>query len=883
MSALLLQTKLHIPQPRPDLVSRHHLTERLNQGLVGKEDRFARRLTLLSAPAGFGKTTLAAEWLDGLERPFGWLCLDEGDSDPARFFTYLVAALQTIDPGIGRAVQAMLRAPQSPPQQALLTSLVNDISTTPTPFALVLDDYHLIRALPIHQQLRFLLEHLPPSMHLVIVSREDPPLPLSRLRARGQMVEIRQDDLRFTTDEAADFLLRVIGLELPAADIAALHRRTEGWIAGLQLAALSLRGRGDVRRFVDSLTGSHRYILDYLMEEVFQQQSADVQDFLLKTSILDRFTAPLGNAVTQREDSRGILLTLEQANLFIVPLDDSRQWYRFHRLFADLLREQLRRVEMDVPISELHRRASRWYEAEGLQNDAVSHALAASDWRRAAGLILEVEEAMLRRGEVVTLLGWLRALPDEALRRHPKLYMSYSWALILTGQLDDAESTLIDAERVAQDVGERDRQMALMADVISAQAFIARTRGDDARTIELSQRALSLLPEESLAGRAVVAVNLGIAHWSSGHLAEAERALLEAEQAARHSRNHYARLTALGFLGAVQGAQGRLHEAEAWLRQAIQAGGGSPPTALAHDTLGALLYEWDDLEAASNHVKRGIELGARSGNVETQIGGYRILARLRQGQGDSRGALEAIEHAHNLAREKDVSSLMRARNAACHVQIALAQGDLPTALHWADRVTEPADGSRFHPLLGLTSTRLHLAQREKAAAAEKLEDCYKTAVDAGWWFGAVEVRSLQALAAPTVDEALTFLGHGLALAEPEGYVRTFVDKGEPMAELLRRAGERDLAPEYVRRLLGAFSPPAMPLRPATQPLIEPLSERELEVAALLVDGLTYQEIAHTLFISVNTVKTHLKNIYGKLGVHDRQEAVDKAGELGLLP
>jgi LuxR family maltose regulon positive regulatory protein len=786
----------------------------------------------------------------------------------------------------------MLQSPQPPPVEALLTGLINDIAAAPDPFLLVLDDYHLIHTLPIHQQLAFLLEHQPAHMHLVIASREDPPLPLSRLRARAQMVEIRQADLTFTPVEAAAFLRRTMGLELSAADVATLQRRTEGWVAGLQLAALSVRGSDDAERLIGSFAGSHRYILDYLVEEVFSGQPDHIRGFLLKTSILDRFTAALCDAVrfgdsdaaaAERVSSREILLELDHANLFMVPLDACRKWYRFHRLFADLLRQQLRRADFDVPVSELHRRASRWYEAEGFQSDAVKHALAARDWERAAGLILGAEDRMLRRGEVVTLLGWLQALPDEALRSHPQLYLSTSWALILTGQLDAAESTLAAAERVAQDIGCGEGQAASLGAIASAQAFSARTRGDDARTIEMSQRALSLLPEEDLAGRSIVAVNLGIAHWSSGHLTEAEQALREAEQAARQSRNHYARLTALGFLGAVQGAQGRLHKAEAWLRQAIREGGGATPTALAHDTLGALLYEWDDLDAATEHLERGIELGARSGNVETQIGGYRILSRLRQAQGDASGALEAIREAHKLAREKDVSPLMRARNAACHTQIALAQGDLPVALRWAEQVTEAADGSRFYPLLGLTPARLCLAQGEKAAAAEQLEAWYDTAVRAGWQYGVVEVRALQAMAAPTVDEALPFLADALARAEPEGYVRTFVDKGEPMGELLQEAARRGLAPAYTRRLLDAFlHPPAHP-RLVTQPLIEPLSERELEVLKHLAHHKTNQEIAQALVISINTVKTHLKNIYGKLGVHDRREAVAKAQELDLLP
>ncbi len=875
MATPLLTTKLYIPPVRPELVPRSRLIERLNAGLH-------RKLTLISAPAGFGKTTLVTEWLDNAERPFAWLSLDEDDNDPARFFTYLLAALQRIDTDIGQAAQAMLQAPQPPSPETFLTSLINDIAATPHPFALVLDDYHLIHTLPIHQQLAFLLEHQPPSMHLVIVTREDPPLPLSRLRARGQTVEIRQADLRFTEEETADFLQRVMRLELSPTDVTALQRRTEGWVAGLQLAALSLRGRDDVHRLVQSFTGSHRYILDYLIEEVFQRQPAGVQDFLLKTSILDRLTAPLCDAVAEREDSREVLLALEQANLFVVPLDESRQWYRYHRLFADLLRQQLRAVGMESLAPELHKRASQWYEAAGFPADAVNHALAGSDWERAAALILDVGESMLKRGEVATLLGWFQALPDEEVHTRPELCLSYSWALILTGQPDAAESYLGQAEEVVQD------DVPLLGDIVSAQAYIARIRGDVRHTIELSQRALSLLPQTDPNARSIVALNLGIAHWSSGHLAEAEQALKEAEHAADKSGNTYARLTALGFLGVVQAAWGRLHQAAESCRQAIRSGEGSPATALAHNDLSALLYEWNDLEAAADHLQQGIELGQRGGNVEIQIGGYRTLARVKQAQGDASAALDALQKTHQLAREVDVHPLERARNAACHVQVALAQNDLATATRWAEQVTKDADGSLFYPRLGLTQARLLLARNEKAAAAEQLEALYEKAVQAGWQFGVVEVRVLQALAAPTPDQALAFLADGLALAESEGFIRTFVDKGEPMAELLRQAAPQGITPDYVAKLLSAFeaeapvpsAPP--PPRPPAQPLIEPLSDRELEILHLLADGQTNREIAQALCVSVNTVKTHLKNIYGKLGVSSRREAAAKARRLGLV-
>jgi LuxR family maltose regulon positive regulatory protein len=882
MTVVLLTTKLHMPPVRLELVPRRRLMEQLNAGLH-------RKLILISAPAGFGKTTLVAEWVEGGAHPFAWLSLDERDNDPARFLTYLLAALQGIDASIGRSAQAMPQGPQPAPPEVLLSSLINDIAATPHPFVLILDDYHLIQSLVIHQQIGFLLEHQPDQMHLVIASREDPLLPLSRLRARGQMVEIRQADLQFTPEEAAEFLCQTMQLELSPSHITALQQRTEGWIAGLQLAALSIRGTDDVPSLIQSFTGSHRYILDYLIEEVFERQPADVQDFLLRTSVLDRFTASLCDAVTGRDDSGEVLLALEQGNLFIVPLDEARQWYRYHRLFGELLVQQLRIAGMQDLAPQLHRRASRWFEAAGSPDDAVHHALKASDWERAAALILDNSEAMLKRGEVTTLLGWFRALPDDALRASPKLCYEYSWPLILAGQITAAESYLGQAEQSVHD------DAFLLGSIAAAQAYIARARGDGRRTIELSQRALSLLPSDAATQRSVVAVNLGIALWSSGQLAEAEQALEEADRTAQQSGNTYARLTALNFLGAIRAAWGRLHQAAESLQRAIRVGEGSPAIALAHNTLSALLYEWNDLEAAAQHVQQGIELSQRSGNAEVQIGSYRTLALLKQGQGDGAAALDAVGEAHRLARSSDVPPLMHIRNAACHVRVALAQGDLAAATRWAEQVTEDADAAPFYPLLGLTPVRLHLARGEREAAADALEALYDTAAGAGWQYGMVEVRVLQALAAPTPSIALAFLADALTMAQPAGYMRTFLDKGESMAELVRMAAAQGIAPDYVSRLLAAFdgeaehqwrmpTPVPFPLSsgPRPSPLVDPLSERELEVLQLLTEGQTYREIAQALLVSVNTVKTHLKNIYSKLGVRSRREAAAEARSLGLI-
>jgi LuxR family maltose regulon positive regulatory protein len=576
-----------------------------------------------------------------------------------------------------------------------------------------------------------------------------------------------------------------------------------------------------------------------------------------------------------------MLRALEQGNLFLVLLDASRRWYRYHHLFADLLRHRLNRTATPDFVAQLHTRASRWYEAQGLLEDAISHALTIADWERAAALIRDAGESMLKQGKVTTLLGWCQALPDREICAQPELCLSYSWALILTGQIDAAETRLAAAEQADQDVP------ALLGDVLAAQAYIARARGDVPRTIDLSRRALSLWPPDALSQRSVVALSLGYALWSSGRLAEAEQSLVEAEHAARRSGNTYAELMALSCLGGVLGAWGKLHRAAEVFRQAIRLGGGSPAVAYSNANMGVLLYEWNDLEAAADHVQRGIELGRRTGNAEVQIGGYRVLAQVKQAQGDAPAALDALQNAHRLTREGEFPPLARARNAARHVQIALAQDDLAAATRWAEQVTKAADGCVLYPFLDLAPARLLLAQGQKAAAAERLALLYQTAVDGGWKYGAIEVRAQQALAAPRPAAALAFLADALAQAQPEGYVRTFVDKGRPMAVLLQQAAK---TPEgradprrraYIGKLLSAFGQPEPP-QPSAQPLIEPLSARERQVLRLVAAGLTNREIAEELYLSVNTVKTHLKRMYGKLGVSSRTVAATKAQELNLL-
>ena len=882
----LLKTKLYVPHARPNLVPRPYLIDRLNQGLHA-----GHTLTLVCAPAGYGKTTLVTEWLHNVTRPVAWLSLDEYDNDPARFLAYLIAALRQIDAGIGATTEALLQSPQPPPPEMVLTPLINEIAAISSPFILALDDYHVIQIPAIHQQHAFLLEHQPQHMHQVIVTREDPPLPISRLRARGQVGEIRQDDLRFTVEETTEFLQRVMRLDLAADEIAVLESRTEGWVAGLQLAALSLQERGDAHSFVRAFAGSNRYVLDYLFDEVLQQQSADVQEFLLQTSILDRLSAPLCEAVTGCVDSQTLLQTFERANLFIVPLDQSRTWYRYHHLFSDLLRHRLRTAKAQshqktgiVPSEALlHQRASQWHEAEGNLPDAIHHALAASDWERAAKLISQVSRGMVGRGEIVTLLHWCQRLPDEVLHAQPMLCLDYSWTLILAGQHDAAESYLRDIEQAAQD------DVALLGETLSAQAQIARAKGDYARTIELAQRALSLLPQTDPEPRSLAALTLGLAYSDCGNMLEAEQAFTEADRTAQQAGGGPARLIALAFLSGIQAARGNLHRAAEVARQALQLGRGMPALASVHSMLSAVCYEWNDLESAVEHVQQAIELSQRGGHLEVLLTVYRGLAWMRQAQGDASAANAALQTADELAREADAPPIARASNAAVHVSIALAQGDLAAAAHWADQITTDSASDASGMLYGFAQARLLLAQNEKAAAAELLEKLHAEVVQTGRQSAVIDTRVLQALAAPATTNALAFLTEALTLTQAEGYVRTFIDKGEPMAVLLRQAAAKGIAPDYVAKLLSAFetkaeerpASPAPSIGAATS-LVEPLSERELEVLQLMAIGLSNHEISDKLIISVGTVKSHVHSVLGKLNARDRTQAVIKAQELKLL-
>lgn len=892
MNALLLTTKLYAPPPRPDLVPRSHLIERLDEGL-----RLGRKLTLVSAPAGFGKTTLVSAWATNCGRPVAWLSLDGGDNDPARFLSYLAAALRPVGVQVDEDAAAT---------EIFLTALVNRANGV-DPFILVLDDYHFITAQPVHDALTFLLDHLPGTVHLAIVTRADPPLPVAHLRGRGQLTELRLVDLRFTTDEVQEFLNRIMELALSADDVAALASRTEGWIAGLQMAALSLQGKDDVSRFIAAFTGSNRYILDYLLEEVLHRESEQVQAFLLQTSILDRLCASLCDAVRFGKaespisdlQSQAVLEHLESANLFVVPLDDRREWYRYHRLFADLLRQRLHQIYLDR-VPGLHRRASGWLEQNGLMAEAIDHALAAEDLERAADLIEANAEATLMRGEVATFLRWIDALPDGLVRARPALSVLYAWMLLWQGQsLKHIESLLRDVEEEGESVSGR---------ATALRGLMAGLQGRVGRTAELCTLALEQLPEEDRFVRTFTLWLLRTVELVSGEGGGDMQALDDVLRMSQRAGNVMLSVMIACNRAEILMRQGRPHEAAATYQKAVELatdaqGRRMPIAGQALIGLGELSREWGDLDAAERYLVEGIELTERW----TEVGpleAYIALARVRWAQGDMESAWDALRKAQELAVKYDVTDLDDLSVAMFRAWMWISQGDLEPARRWAEErdlfeyidtplqeETSDSYDLRMRKYELLVLARLLLAQERPGEALKLLESL----VPAAEWRGRpgmlVEIHALRALAYQAqgnLDRAVDALEYALSLAEPKGYVGIFAGEGEPMRVLLREAAKRGITSGYVNKLLAAcgaseYGDMGEPLpHPQTQPLPEPLSERELEVLRLLNTHLSSTEIAEHLCISANTVRFHVKNVYGKLGVHRRSEAIRRARELELL-
>ena len=887
----VLATKLFVPSARANLVPRQRLFDHLQRGLQGK-------LTLISAPAGFGKTTLVSEWVAGCGRPAAWLSLDEGESDPARFLTYLVAALQTIAPTIGSGLVGVLQAPQPPPAEAILTALLNDLSMLPHPFVLVLDDYHLIDARPVDDALTFLLEHLPAQMHLLIVTREDPPLPLARFRARGHLTDVRAAELRFTPEEATGFLADVMRLDLAVDDIAALEERTEGWIAGLQLAALSLQGSHDAISFIKSFTGSDHFITDYLVEEVLHQQPARVQSFLLSTSVLARMCGPLCDAVLLDPAGSGqaTLEYLDRANLFLISLDNERRWYRYHHLFADLLRQRLQQRAASSPaeamrdVTALHQRASHWYEEHGLEIEAFQHAAAANDLARAEHLIEGAGMPLYFRGAGAQILSWLQSLPATVLQARPALWVAYVTMLTFAGkqtverELQAAEAALAHPEGTRAPGAEPgDAPRNLLGHIAALRAMLAIPQHRVETVLAQSRRAMEYLHPDNVPVRTVATWTLGYAYQLQGEAAAASRAFTEAIALSQASGNTFANILATGSLGQVQEADNQLHLAAASYQRVVLLAGVPPHSTASQALLGLarISYQWNDLPAAEEYGHRCLQLTRQSQSVDTFASYGVFLARLRLAQDDAPGAVAVLDEAEAFVRQHGFMFRMPDVVAA-QVLTLLRQGHLAAAAHLAQAHELP-----------LSRARVHLAQGDPSTALALLLPLRQQVEATGWADERLRVMVIQAVAYHAhgeLDTAMRLLQDALALARPGGFIRLFVDEGAPMAQLVSKAAARGMMPDYTERLLVAWdaerqrSTGESPLRTtrSSPAFDETLSERELEILRLIAQGCSNREISERLFLAVDTVKGHNSSTYAKLGVQRRTEAVARARELGLV-
>jgi LuxR family maltose regulon positive regulatory protein len=932
-SSPLINTKLYIPRARPNRVERPRLIARLNKAL-------SQQLTLVCAPAGFGKTTLLSEWIPHCEICVTWLSLDEADNDPIRFWSYFIAAVQTLQNSIGENALALLNAPhlQTTPIESILTALLNDIAAFQDEFALVMEDYHLVESRTIHDALNFLINHIPRQMHLILTSRVDPPLPLARLRARNQLAEIRSADLRFEPDETAVFLNQVMGLDLSTEDIARLEARTEGWVAGLQLAALALRSRSDLPGFIASFTGSNRYIVSYLVEEVLDHQPDFLKVFLLQTSILDRMTAALCAAVSggllageeiTEQAAIDALERLEHANLFIIPLDDERRWYRYHHLFAEVLRSRLQAAHADrVPY--LHGRAAKWFESNGLFMEAVQHLLAAKDWDRAAVLIANTaDDTAFKQGQVKTVLAWLQTLPEEILNTQPRLSLIRGWILLNAGSIDAVEENLIIAERALPPL-EPEQRFPLQGEVATLRAMIASYRREISHTIELCRLARDLLPEQSVSSRAAVANALGLAYRFSGQVVEACEAFTEAIALAEIAGNFYIMMDSVVGLAGMQMLSGQLRAAEKTCRdallfadeQASASGYSLLDAGFPHIRLGEILRERNDLVTAERFILKGIELGRQGGNLDIILTGHGLLAAVRQAQGDLVGARAAMQMAEKMAVSFQ-NRFVLFEVATHSARLLLAQGDLTAAESWERSYLSFTgnDPAYLGELARITLARLRMAQKRYKEAIDLLEHLRKDAEAAGRMGSAIEILALEALSIAARRDflaAITSLERALTLAEPEGYMGIFLSEGEPMrlliAEYVRISASGSPVDKqtahshslslYADQLLAAFtdkSPLVDPIinrksagTPASEQsgagapkapfsnLLEPLSLREVEVLRLIAGGASNGDIAQALTISLSTVKRHTGNIYNKLGVNSRTQAVARAQQIGLL-
>ncbi|KAA3653570.1 MAG: hypothetical protein DWQ04_35145 [Chloroflexi bacterium] len=911
MTATILQTKLYMPPARLELVARPRLAAILHRAL-------SVPLTLVSAPAGFGKTTLVTNWIQ--QQPekaaFAWLSLDERDNDPVRFLSYVVAALNTAVSDLSNDALTMLQNRQSLMIDVVLTQLLNELTAVSHPIILVLDDYHLIEDDDIHQGLAFVLDHIPNNFHLIVNTRSDPPLPLSRLRGRRQLVEIRQSDLAFSLEETTQFLNDLMKLDLSVDAVNALTERTEGWITGLQMAAVSMQGHTDLAGYVQAFTGSNRYVLDYLMEEVWQRQSPAIQDFLMKTAVLDELTGPLcdalvasgewqvasGNSALRSQPlalSQEVLAFLDRTNLFVIPLDDDRQWYRYHHLFVDLLRQRLRQTQPQLAL-QLHHRAGEWYAENGRLSTAINHYLQATSFENAAALIELVAEDYLMRSEVETLLHWIGALPNEMLRERPLLYVYQAGAFLINGQSLVAIESQLEASLT-------DSEGATSGEVNVMRGLMAAFRGDVEESQILSELALKIMPSANHFLRSLVSQNMALAMALHGDVKLVIDKLMEAAEISAAADNIMSQVICLAHVGEFHIAGGRLRDARNVYQQCVELAvdDGKRPLPIAgipQMGLGEIYREWNQLDKAEELLTQGLNNIHRWGEIGA-MDGYIWLSRLRQAQGDFAGAQIAIEQATNIAVRFDASVMDDYLVGVHRTRLDIQQGRLETAVRWVKSVKlvdKTLENTPYHfwEIGRVTLIHLYLAQQSYSTALNILTDLLPRATRLGRAGVIIDALSLQAIAyfhTKQQDKAVTALQEALTLAEPEQYIRIFLDKGEPIQKLLIELLKKPVPltqQAYIQKLLsnqvsgGRFQQEPgthhSPLTTHHPSLIDPLSNRELEVLRLIATGATNREIAGQLVVAVSTIKTHINNIYGKLGVTRRPHAITRARELSLL-
>jgi LuxR family maltose regulon positive regulatory protein len=831
---------------------------------------------------------MISEWICSTDKPVCWVSVDEGDNDPARFWSYVVAALQSLQPKLGSTAQRLLKSRQQPPVEALLISLINDISSESAELALVIDDFHLINAESIHKSLSFFIEHLPPHVHVLIASRTDPPLPLANLRAKGMLTELRATDLRFTTQEAFDFIKLVAKIKLSESDIFLLEERTEGWIASLQMAALSLKGRDDISGYINSFSGSHRYVLDYLTEEVLRQQDDNIRAFLLKTSVMDHLSGSICDAVTGRYDGQETLEHLDEANLFVEPLDEERYWYRYHRLFADLLRNQLQRTYPEQ-VKDLHLKAGKWYEENGFLHGAIHQAFVINDYEYAADLMERSALNQLAEGKSYALQIWLSKLPKEMVESRPWLCIWGGWSYLLTtAQPDDIEPFLDNVDSILPDIIKQKKQTTediskIKGYTLTLRAILARRKGNLKHSINLSHQASEYVLEDDQFARSFILLNLAVSYFYNGEI---------------ETETIYDDIICLNLSAQIEMHKAHLSKAKSIYEQTIQLGTQPgdyvlPATCRAFIGLGTIAYEQNKLDEAEKHHLRAIELANQSGEILTSTHGYILLAWLNQAKGNPQKADELFKQAEPLAHKAytpDIEGYLESWKA----RFALARGDLDAATQWAEKqkgtITSP-ETLFYTYAYGLMSTliRVHIATGnydDASATLSRAQTKLESEEQTSWLIEILILKSLLYQGLNQIDNALSTLKQALHLAEGEGYIRIFADEGKPMSNLLRLAQSYGIHTEYVKRLLRAFhgytqEQSISDIVPSSV-LIEPLSKRELEIMALLDAGKSNKEIADELILSIGTVKKHVYNIYSKLGVKRRTQAIAQARELGLI-